>query len=126
MPLDIAAHLGHSKVVRELMMQQVGTDRRLCGGATGGVQALHGAARNRHLDIMVMLMDAGVIDSRESLCRAVFCDYAVAVKFLLQRQQLERTPIGLVGYIRQSCRLLILGVAGDGNQGYLVAHKVVR
>ena len=103
-PLDIAAHLGHSKVVRELMMQQVGTDRRLCGGATGGVQALHGAARNRHLDIMVLLMDAGVIDSREGLCRAVFCDCAVAVKFLLQRRQLEGTSTGF-GYIRQSCRL---------------------
>ena len=54
-------------------MQQVGTDRRLCGGATGGVQALHGAARNRHLDIMVMLMYAAQADVIQDRREKSFC-----------------------------------------------------
>lgn len=66
-PLDIAAIDGHSKVVRELI-SQVGIEG--CSGGSGGVDALGAAATSRHLGIMSMLMDAGVVDSGAALCAA--------------------------------------------------------
>ncbi|CAM9776523.1 unnamed protein product, partial [Ectocarpus sp. 12 AP-2014] len=46
LPLDVAADLGHLEVVNELI-RQVGIGG--CGGSSGGVRALHQAARNKRL-----------------------------------------------------------------------------
>lgn len=56
-PLDAAAHGGHSEVVRELILQ-VGIEG--CGGKTGGVAALERAAQGVHVDTMAALTEGGV------------------------------------------------------------------
>lgn len=82
-PLDMAAHDGHSEVVRELI-QQLGV--RGCGGASGGVHALSLAAAKRHIDIMAMLTDAGVVDTADALVNAVAWGSVDSVDFLLQKE----------------------------------------
>ncbi|CBJ32400.1 EsV-1-199 [Ectocarpus siliculosus] len=60
LPLDVAAGLGHLEVVNELI-RQVGIGG--CGGSSGGVRALQQAARNKHLDMLTVLTNAGVVDT---------------------------------------------------------------
>lgn len=95
-PLDIAATNGHSCVVRE-MIKQRGIEG--CNGACGGWVALRGAAQHRHLDIMTMLTDAGVVDIGRALRTAAAWGVEESVKFLLQQRQLERSPSGVVEYV---------------------------
>lgn len=83
-PLDTAAQYGHSEVVRELM-RQFGIKR--CGGASGGVDALHMAAQEQHLDIMTELAGAGVVDTGIALIGAAGYGREESIKFLMQQQQ---------------------------------------
>lgn len=94
--LDTAAHEGRSEVVRELI-QQVRIQG--WGGSNGGVRALNMASRQQHVDTMAVLVDAGVVDTGVALHNAAGCRREAAVKFLLQRRELERSPTGLVGYV---------------------------
>lgn len=95
-PLDAAAYDDHSNVVRELI-HHVGI--KGCGGESGGVASLNGAARRQHVDIMTMLTSAGVIDTGDALFGAAGFGQEAAVKFLLQQRELEGSMVGLVGYV---------------------------
>ena len=92
-PLDAAAQCGRSEVVQELI-QQVGVEGS--GGASGGVRALELAAMFRHVGIMGMLMEAGVVDTGKALMSAVSCGRVESVKFLLQQ---NRAPFIEGGYV---------------------------
>ncbi|CAM9828963.1 unnamed protein product [Scytosiphon promiscuus] len=82
-PLDVAAQNGHTAVVRE-MVQRLGIDG--CSGASGGVDALHMAAGFGHVDIMEILMSAGVVDTGIALAVAAETSEEESVKFLLERR----------------------------------------
>lgn len=84
LPLGAAAAKGHLNIVRELV-QQVGIAG--CGGASGGVNALRWAAQGRHLDVVVMLTEEGVVDTGLAFVDAVRAGDKRCVKFLLQQQQ---------------------------------------
>ncbi|CAN0359869.1 unnamed protein product, partial [Ectocarpus sp. 12 AP-2014] len=66
-PLDILATRGDSDAVRELI-RHVGIEG--CGGPSRGVNALVTAARDKHVDNMVLLTDAGVVDKGGALIAA--------------------------------------------------------
>ncbi len=83
-PLDVAAKIGNSEVVRELL-QKVGIEG--CGGVGGGVYALCLATTEQHLDIMALLTDAGVVDNGISLAAATEGGQETSVKFLLQQNK---------------------------------------
>eukprot|EP00752_Nemacystus_decipiens_P016565 g14805.t1 len=92
LPLDMAAMLGHLEVVRALV-QEVGIEG--CGGASGGVDALGLAAEKDHLDVMVVLTDAGVVDTGDALVQAAGWGSEVMVKYLLrQQQQMQQQETG--------------------------------
>ena len=87
LPLDVAAENGHSGVVRELI-QQFGIEG--CAGSSRGLHALVLAARKQHVDIMSLLMDAGVVDTQATaLLQAIAFQGEASVKFLLDRRLLE-------------------------------------
>lgn len=86
-PLDVAAQDGHVEVVREFI-QRLGV--RACGGVSGGVEALRLAARFKHLAIMIMLTEAGVVDTGAALSCGAAYGSEVELKFLLRQQ--EPTP----------------------------------
>lgn len=94
--LDAAAQGGHTHVVCELI-RQVGI--KGCCGASGGVDALRAAAETGHVDIIVMLAEAGVVDTGLALVAAARWGGEAAVKCLLQQRQLDASPTGLVGYV---------------------------
>eukprot|EP00752_Nemacystus_decipiens_P005549 g5020.t1 len=81
-PLDAAAMFGHREVVRELL-ERVGI--RGCGGATGGFNAFRMASLNRHVQVLGMLTDAGVVDTGEALLSAVKHGHEAAVCFLVKK-----------------------------------------
>ena len=86
-PLDMAAENGHSGVVRELL-RQVGIEG--CGGDSGGVDALELAAQEQHIEIMGMLMGAGVVDTGATVLISAAEDGRVAAaKILLQQGKLS-------------------------------------
>lgn len=64
LPLNVAAQNGQVEVVRELI-QRVGIE--CCGGASAGCHALGLAAQWRRVDIIAILIDAGVIDTGRAL-----------------------------------------------------------
>ena len=88
-PLHAAACEGHSDVVRELISQ---VKVEGCGGESGGANALAAAARNQHLETMVLLTDAGVVDAGTALSNASGCGQESAVKFLLEHRRMEDFP----------------------------------
>lgn len=85
-PLEMAAQDGQTEVVRELV-QQVGIEG--CGGRSGGAQALRLAAEEQHMDIMVILTEAGVSDTDTAAALSGATEYGrkAAVKFLLRQQK---------------------------------------
>lgn len=130
LPLDEAARLGHSNMVRELI-KQLGIEG--CAGAGGGRQALCLAVENGHVNIMAILMDGGVVDTGEALVSAARWGVEAAVKFLLQRRQLTGPLTGLDGYVNfcdsLGCPALFhsIDVARYvGNKLQLVSPRVVR
>lgn len=71
--------------VRELI-RQVGVEG--CGGAAGGLEALRLAAKEGHVDVMLVLTEAGVVDTGGlALAFATACRKEASVKFLLVQQQ---------------------------------------
>ena len=94
-PLELATVHGHSGFVRELI-QHVGIEG--CGGVSRGVVALQGAAQLQHVDIMVTLLEAGVVDTGEALSLAACHGLLVSAKFLLQQRK-ARNPAGTLSYL---------------------------
>lgn len=87
-PLDVAAQGGHTEVVREFI-KRLGVVA--CGGPSYGVEAFRLAARFRRLGIMVMLADAGVVDTGPALTSAAAYGSEAELKFLLQQPKQELT-----------------------------------
>ena len=128
LPLDVAAHEGHARVVHELI-SQVGIEG--CAGASGGVGALQAATMAQHLDIMAMLMDAGVADSGRLLRMAAGRGLVAIVKLLLQQRHRGRdTSDGEGEYVNlydgMGMTPLFYSIDGDGDFRYLISPKVVR
>lgn len=67
-PLEIAAALGQTDIVGELV-QRVGVDG--CGGPSGGAHALALAAKDKRVDVMAILLKTGVVDTGEALSESV-------------------------------------------------------
>ncbi|CAM9175690.1 unnamed protein product [Ectocarpus fasciculatus] len=84
-PMDIAAHHGHSDVVRELVLQWPGW----CI-TNAGRNALVLATSKQHVDIMAILTGAGVVDGMgECLLGAAGSGLVASVKFLLRQRPQE-------------------------------------
>ena len=94
-PLECAAFLGHSGVVRQLIRHR---GIRGCGGASDGVVALGMAAHGQHTEIMAMLTDAGVVDTGMALARAAAQGREAPVAFLLEHQS-DKAPGGRAHYV---------------------------
>ncbi|CAB1113190.1 unnamed protein product [Ectocarpus sp. CCAP 1310/34] len=88
LPLDAAAENGHPEVVNELI-RQVGIDG--CGGSSGGVRALQQAAQFKNLNIMVILTNAGVVDTGLALVVAAGYGGETPLKFLLEQARARKT-----------------------------------
>ncbi|CAN0062639.1 unnamed protein product [Ectocarpus fasciculatus] len=88
-PLAAAAERGRAGAVRELILQ-LGVEG--CGGAAGGLEALRLAAKEQHVDVMVVLAAAGVVDTGGvALATATAFGKEASVKFLLQQRQEKNT-----------------------------------
>ena len=118
-PLDMAAQHGHSEVVRELV-QQVGI--KGCGGASGGVEALRLAAIKQHLDIMITLIDAGVVDNGRALIHAAAYGRELSVKSLLQQR--KDGVAAYVNYRDTLGRTTLVGAMGFS--GFSPTPRIVR
>lgn len=94
-PLDAAAQNGHFGVAQELI-QQVGIEG--CGGARGGCNALELAAQWHRVDIITLLMDAGVVDTGLALHRACMFSGEASVKLLVQQRRKVRGAGGRGAY----------------------------
>ncbi|CAB1109689.1 unnamed protein product [Ectocarpus sp. CCAP 1310/34] len=97
-PLEVAAQTGRSAVVRELL-REFGI--RCCGGPSGRLlDALRVAAVYGQVDIMSIIMGAGVVDPVGlALLAAVGSGKEAAVGFLLRQQQ-ERWQ---TSYVNTAC-----------------------
>lgn len=85
-PLAAAAERGRVGAVRELI-RQLGIETF---GAAGGLEALRLAAKDGHVDVMVALTEAGVVDTGVALATAAAIGMEASVKFLLQQQQQQQ------------------------------------
>lgn len=99
-PLDFAALNGHADVVGELV-QQLGI--KACGGPSGGVEALRLAALAQRLDIMEILLEAGVTDTGTVLIVATGRGFLAAAKLLLQHRREGRLTASRSAYVSSSC-----------------------
>ncbi|CAN0007757.1 unnamed protein product [Scytosiphon promiscuus] len=92
-PLDAAAVKGHADVVRALI-QEVRIEG--CGGSSGGVDALRGAATVDHVAVLTILAGAGVQDpTGVVLIAAIQGGSEASLKFLLQQQEDEGATRGV-------------------------------
>ena len=67
-PLEVAADMGHTDIVRELL-ERVGIEG--CGGPSNGARALaFAASQPSDLDAMAILLKTGVVDTGEALYNA--------------------------------------------------------
>lgn len=82
--VEVAAAAGHTGVVQELV-RKLGIGG--CGGKSRGEYALRCAVAEHHLDIMAILLNAGVVDTGATLSAAARLGSVASVKFLLQRQK---------------------------------------
>ena len=87
-PLDAAAQKGHLDMVRALV-EQFGIEG--CGSTSVVARALLLATAHQHLDIMTVLMDAGVVDTGTALINAAAKGRELSVKFLLQQEKKKRS-----------------------------------
>ncbi|CAM9639894.1 unnamed protein product [Ectocarpus sp. 8 AP-2014] len=85
-PLAAAAERGRVGAVRELI-QQLGIEKF---GTAGGLEALRLAAKDGHVDVMVVLTEAGVVDTGVALATAAAIGMEASVKFLLQQRQQQQ------------------------------------
>lgn len=85
LPLHLAILLGNSEVVRE-MIHQRGLEG-CCG--TGSLEALRLAAIRQDVDLMAMLMEAGVVDPGECLVVAAARGSVASVMLLLEQNKGE-------------------------------------
>ncbi|CAM9791726.1 unnamed protein product [Scytosiphon promiscuus] len=96
-PLDVAAGRGHSDVVRE-MLRQVGVancDRE---------EALRAAAKMQHLNVMAVLMNAGVgLGASAALMDAIDGGAEASVKFILRKKGEESGGGGGGGRADRAC-----------------------
>lgn len=83
-PLDAAVTFGHLEVVR-MLIQHHGI--KGCGGASAGVYALRMATHNKQVQVVAILMDAGVIDTGVALATAATNGTEASVKLLLQKHK---------------------------------------
>lgn len=104
LPLTAAVVAGHPTVVLELI-QQVGIEGSC--GAFGEVEVLRWVTKCQHLDIMAILVDAGVVDTGLALCEAAKYGGEPSVKFLLQQQ--EGKPNGGGAYVNVSDAFIAFG-----------------
>eukprot|EP00752_Nemacystus_decipiens_P005500 g4978.t2 len=88
LPLDMACQNGHIGIVRD-MLGRFGI--KGCGGPSGGVDALHFAAQDQRIDVMMLLTEVGVVDTGEGLIAAIGRGRVASVKFLLQQREVRRT-----------------------------------
>ncbi|CAM9139281.1 unnamed protein product, partial [Ectocarpus sp. 12 AP-2014] len=101
--LDAAARGGHAAVVRR-MIGELGIEG--CGGATISVSALYQAATNQRIDVMAILVDAGVVDNGYALVGAAACALTASVKFLLQQHDKEKhTSASSGAYVNSICNI---------------------
>ncbi|CAN0569069.1 unnamed protein product [Ectocarpus sp. 12 AP-2014] len=122
-PLEVAAQTGRSGVVSELL-REFGI--RCCGGPSGGFDALRVAAVYGQVDIMSMLMDAGVVDPVGlALLAAVGSGKEVAVGFLL-RQQEEQWQTSYVNIARDDDGLTALLWSFRGNNDKPCNPRITR
>lgn len=99
--LDAAAECGHTNVVLR-MIGQLGIEG--CGGASRGALSLYQAAKNQHVDVMAILVGAGVVDNGEALIGAAACGREASVKFLLQQHDKKKTRTKLAS-VNSTCKL---------------------
>lgn len=71
-----------------------------CGGASVGVDALRLAAQFQHVDIMTMLIEAGVANTTKALIIAAGYGRARAIKLILERHGGEAA--GLAAYVNDT------------------------
>lgn len=83
LPLDMGVENGNPSVVRELI-QRFGI--RGCGGESLGGDALNQAVYFENLEIMALLVNAGVVDTGEALRTAAKFGRVGPTRFLLARQ----------------------------------------
>ncbi|CAB1102521.1 unnamed protein product [Ectocarpus sp. CCAP 1310/34] len=83
LPLEDAAEHGNLDIVHELV-QLFGIEG--CGGPSGGVGALANAAEFGHVGIVALLLDAGVVDTGETLALANDSGNSAVMKILGQRR----------------------------------------
>ncbi|CAM9463650.1 unnamed protein product [Ectocarpus sp. 4 AP-2014] len=121
LPLDVAAHFGHSAVVRELL-QRLGIER--CGGESRGVDALCLAVKGRHVGIVAMLTHAGVVDKGSALAAAAAQGYEASVKFLL-RQHEGKPSAAVSAYVNKFNRFGLTALLENINCGHCSA-RIVR
>ena len=124
--LDMATQNGDTAVVRELV-ERVGIRR--CGGDSCGAQALRLAAEEQHIDIMLILVAAGVVDTNTgALCGAAEYGRAGSMKLLLEK--FTRRSAGVRAYVNsrvpQGTTPLLASVAGCRPGAARVARMLVE
>lgn len=98
-PLDVASQDGHSDLVWD-MLEHVGIEG--CGGQTDGVDALHYAAQDQRLDVMVLLTEVGVVDTGIGLLAAVGYGRAASIRFLSRQQEVRHQASGVRAYVNDT------------------------
>ena len=91
LPLDMASQNGHIDTVRDFL-ERFGI--KGCGGPSGGVDALHYAAQDQHLDVMELLTEVGVVDTGMGLIAAIGYGRVGSVRFLLRQRKLRQRNRG--------------------------------
>lgn len=98
-PLEIAAALGHTDIVGELV-QRVGVDG--CGGPSGGAHALALAAKDKRVDVMTILIKTGVVDTGEALSESV--NEFACMKLLVQHRMGDSDYLDRYGRCAESMK----------------------
>lgn len=124
--LDMATQNGDAAVVRELV-EHVGI--RGCGGDSRGAQALRLAAEEQHIDIMRILVAAGVVDTNiTALSGAAEYGRAGSMKLLLEQR--KRRSAGVRAYVNsrtpQGPTPLLASVSGCSPGAARVARMLVE